>query len=679
MLAIRREVVDYGAIPLSSWLPHGDSTVAIQAWLRQAIPATREDGTHRWADVNSLAKSLNVPQQHAQILIDTIDALAEAPQEVVQRPEGTSEANVVDVCAVALYMFAQLYIRQAQRADAMDVWPSSSPQAAAAAFTGSPFSQGMPFGSEPSSSMNAFGSGAFGVAEPSSPTRSGSSTSSPSRSGSGPASPFASPSVHFQQQKSNHLVRKELQAHLFTHQQMLAGYTDYIKRHTHALLQLVLNNPQKAEGSLHSGTISAAEFDRLGFLLRGSAESTAAQDGSPMDVSPSPFQEDGWRLSAHVPHFQNNSQASSISLAAVADWMSDNIFDELEPADAMVSSPPKGGRRGDLPPAGVVQGGSVDIQGVCKSTVVRGEDNFPAGILRVTDCHDTVVYALAPLNYAKIAGCSDCTVMIGAVGRVLKVERCERVQLVASAVRLSIASCHDCVFYLGVNRPPLLLGDNRFLQMAPYNTQYERLPVHMAKAGVTAEPNLWNRPVTLGREHRPATPDSDSATSAAGKARMPFTLLPPDKLLPLMVPFKGGPGPLCGGAASGGESRMSADVGSFVGLGDSGGGGSGPLAPSPFRLPAVYEEAKERKVSAVSDLRNAVKAAALDDGKKRELQAVIQSYFKDWLMTSGNMRQVYDLARMEREEASTGTPAAQEHSNSMSADAPTNMTLEPPL
>lgn len=50
--------------------------------------------------------------------------------------------------------------------------------------------------------------------------------------------------VHFQQQKSNHLVRKELQAHLFAHQQLLAGYTDHIKRHTHALLQLVLNNPQ---------------------------------------------------------------------------------------------------------------------------------------------------------------------------------------------------------------------------------------------------------------------------------------------------------------------------------------------------------------------------------------------------------------------------------------------------
>ncbi len=40
----------------------------------------------------------------------------------------------------------------------------------------------------------------------------------------------------------------------------------------------------------------------------------------------------------------------------------------------------------------------MDVQGVCKSTVVRGEGGFPGGTLRVSDCHDTVVYALAPLQ-----------------------------------------------------------------------------------------------------------------------------------------------------------------------------------------------------------------------------------------------------------------------------------------
>ena len=62
--------------------------------------------------------------------------------------------------------------------------------------------------------------------------------------------PFRVCAVHFQQQKSNHLVRKELQAHQSAHQQMLAGYTDYIKRHTHVLLQLVLNGPQVSSAPL---------------------------------------------------------------------------------------------------------------------------------------------------------------------------------------------------------------------------------------------------------------------------------------------------------------------------------------------------------------------------------------------------------------------------------------------
>ena len=49
--------------------------------------------------------------------------------------------------------------------------------------------------------------------------------------------------------------------------------------------------------------------------------------------------------------------------------------------------------------------------------------------------------------------------------------------------------------------------------------------------------------------------------------------------------------------------------------------------------------------------------AVLDDGRKRELQNVIQSHFKEWVVNSGNMRQVYDLARMERGDGSS-TPHA---------------------
>lgn len=57
--------------------------------------------------------------------------------------------------------------------------------------------------------------------------------------------------------------------------------------------------------------------------------------------------------------------------------------------------------------------------------------------------------------------------------------------------------------------------------------------------------------------------------------------------------------------------RIAADLGSFMGLGD-GAASHPPLPPSPFRLPPAYEDAKEKKVAAVAELRNAVKSVRLD-------------------------------------------------------------------
>ena len=52
--------------------------------------------------------------------------------------------------------------------------------------------------------------------------------------------------------------------------------------------------------------------------------------------------------------------------------------------------------------------------------------------------------------------------------------------------------------------------------------------------------------------------------SAAGAA--PASLLEPDKFAPLVIPFVGGPGPLCGGAALPDGSRLAADAGALLGL-----------------------------------------------------------------------------------------------------------------
>ena len=39
--------------------------------------------------------------------------------------------------------------------------------------------------------------------------------------------------------------------------------------------------------------------------------------------------------------------------------------------------------------------------------------------LQVLNCHESVIYILAPLRYATIYGCSDTTIVLGAVGKVI--------------------------------------------------------------------------------------------------------------------------------------------------------------------------------------------------------------------------------------------------------------------
>jgi len=100
--------------------------------------------------------------------------------------------------------------------------------------------------------------------------------------------------AHFQHQRSNQVVRKELQQHLQQHRQLMHGYTDYLQRHAAAVLSLCLDPRRDAAAGQPSspGTVSAAEVDRLSLLLAPPGDEAARRqdgDGSPMEISPSPF------------------------------------------------------------------------------------------------------------------------------------------------------------------------------------------------------------------------------------------------------------------------------------------------------------------------------------------------------------------------------------------------------
>ena len=58
------------------------------------------------------------------------------------------------------------------------------------------------------------------------------------------------------------------------------------------------------------------------------------------------------------------------------------------------------------------------------------------------------IYVLQPFRFGTVSGCSDCTIVVGAVEAVLSLERCERVTLIASCNQLRISNSFDCKYIL---------------------------------------------------------------------------------------------------------------------------------------------------------------------------------------------------------------------------------------
>ena len=100
-------------------------------------------------------------------------------------------------------------------------------------------------------------------------------------------------------------------------------------------------------------------------------------------------------------------------------------------------------------------------------------------------------------------------------------------------------------------------------------------------------------------------PPADQANGTLGPVNV--SLLPPGKLAPFVVPFRGGPGPLAGGPPSllSPASKTSSDPRSM--LLDAGEAGGACFPVSLWPVPPEYREAWEGKMAAANDVRAAVK------------------------------------------------------------------------
>jgi hypothetical protein len=317
--------------------------------------------------------------------------------------------------------------------------------------------------------------------------------------------------------------------------------------------------------------------------------------------------------------------------------------------------------------------------------------------LAISDCSDVHMYLLQPFEHVTIAACTGCTIVVGAVAGLLHVVDCERTTITSAARRIIVSNSCDTVQCVFTPSPPLLVGDNRNCQFAPYNTYYDGLREDLLATGLAAAmvppdgqsqysgsskldsggawpplqcaSNKWKLPIEISKlevPQMPSTPGSTGPTSptasgssasspgaddkavAGGGSGGDTTLLAP-VLLPasefhvLFVPLESDAmrqrrlesemqsTDRSGGPMESQYCRLLAEV----------------LQLSPFRLPVEYERRALVKADRMRSIQQAVQKN-LNSDQQKQFEEELNRGFREWLVTSGNLRQVLDLVHLER-------------------------------
>ncbi|XP_074269073.1 uncharacterized protein LOC141592349 [Silene latifolia] len=533
-LHTRREPFEHGLLPIPK-LIFTDTNTALSSLKAKLLPQ------HPRVDSASLSDSLDIPSDHAQLILHTLASVLPSDSD----PLVDDGVHFFDLL---LFLYIQSYKRLLPRthkdsAAVADVWPSTS------AFDGY---------------LSAL-------------------------------SPLQ-------------LVRSNSRKFMPSQTDEEAHQLSYLQKHLANIITL-LAEPIDGEGD-ESLVLSMERFEHLGFLIQfgeKGADPVPLRQASPFFANSDP-----------------DMPAAPVSAAQIHDWLLQKIADALERIAERATAKENGPSSGSDEDVAMADAntnstkpatssrGLIFIEGISKSSYVKQAAEVKGSSIKVLNCHESVIYVLAPLKYATIYGCSETTIVLGAVGKALRVEHCERVHVIVAAKRVCIANCRECTFFLGVNQRPLIVGDNHKLQVAPYNTFYPELDEHMNQVGIEPTINKWNEPLPLG-----AVDPHDSLSHPAGVSDVQAetaTLLDPDQFTNFLIPnwFAGeAPGPT--------------------------------TKDNPFPLPEPYSASQLKNHSNLGEAKQILQETPLDEAKKRELSCALHLLFKDWLYASGNIRQLYCL------------------------------------
>eukprot|EP00802_Teleaulax_amphioxeia_P012706 Tamp_12751.p1 GENE.Tamp_12751~~Tamp_12751.p1 ORF type:complete len:371 (+),score=60.10 Tamp_12751:628-1740(+) len=338
----------------------------------------------------------------------------------------------------------------------------------------------------------------------------------------------------------------------------------------------------------------------------------------------------GRRLSQVLPWWRSGG-SEAVAMTDIVAWVQEALPPLHDPPHRAAATGVKSPGHADsahLDAAAAERSGGIVLNQIYKTTVMRSaQDLHPSAAtqadalalseqqwMRLQQCSDSFIYITAPLARLVISGCSNCTILVAAAC-IVTIEASERLKVTVGCRRLHVSNSVDSTLYILTNRHPILLGENHDLVMAPFNALMSECLTLWRRLRIDRSRNRWAEPLWVSRSANTVVLSGGGETGVPGQS-----VMSPHNFFCITVPSN--------------QPLSTSAVASQA---------------NPCPLPPAYASALQHKHKQVLDLRKEIAEteAVAAGNNKQVLHKAIQSKFKEWLVSSGNMRQVQDLIHME--------------------------------
>ncbi|OMJ87727.1 hypothetical protein SteCoe_10470 [Stentor coeruleus] len=252
-------------------------------------------------------------------------------------------------------------------------------------------------------------------------------------------------------------------------------------------------------------------------------------------------------------------------------------------------------------PAEVNSADCLSLAGLNRGVTIKNTTETKAREVRISNCDESYIYIHAAVKQVSMQSCREVTVYISAVSGIATMDKCENCTFVTCASLIRVGNSVDCTVHIYSPFPPVMYGDNRGVVLAPFNANISDLGSILEIGGVpsvSSNPKCshnWSAPIEMNTEN-----------SGQG-----FALMQPKDFFKLVLP-----------------------------------NAFGSSNPSVQFTPEEFVNAISLREGYFESIQTMISKANLNEEQERRLHMAIQGYFREWLVSTGNIKSPMELVKM---------------------------------